>query len=91
MLTTRKELNKMNDFKRKKTILSVSEFVMMPYLKTMLPALAVFFIFSFFEEFGWRGYLVPKLVSIGINGYLASAIVGVVWASWHLPFILELT
>jgi membrane protease YdiL (CAAX protease family) len=73
------------------SVSSVSGFVMASYLKTMLPAFAFFFIFAIFEEFGWRGYLVPKLASIGINNYLAYAIVGVVWATWHIPFFSELT
>jgi membrane protease YdiL (CAAX protease family) len=73
------------------SISSVSGFSMGLYLQTVLPALAIFFIFALFEEFGWRGYLAPKLASIGINDYLTHAIVAVVWASWHLPFIRELS
>ena len=73
------------------SISSTSEFSMMPYLKIALTALPIFFIFAFFEEFGWRGYLVSKLASIGINDYLMHAIVAIVWATWHLPFIRELT
>ena len=38
------------------------------------------------EEFGWRGYLQPRLQNI--FGVLpASIIIGVVWGSWHLPLI----
>jgi membrane protease YdiL (CAAX protease family) len=70
---------------------SVSGFSMMPYLKMVLPGIAVFLITATFEEVGWRGYLVPKLASIGINTYLAYAIVAVVWATWHLPYLRELT
>jgi membrane protease YdiL (CAAX protease family) len=70
---------------------SVSGFSMVPYLKMVLPGIAVFFITATFEEFGWRGYLVPKLASIGINNYLAYAIVAVVWSTWHMPYIRELT
>lgn len=73
------------------SITSVSGFLMMPYLTTALTALPIFFVFAIFEEFGWRGYLVPKLAAIGINKYLMHAIVAVVWATWHLPFIQELT
>jgi membrane protease YdiL (CAAX protease family) len=73
------------------SVSSVSGFSIVTYLATVLPALAVFFFFALFEEFGWRGYLAPKLASVGINSYLAHAIVGSVWASWHLPFIRELT
>lgn len=70
---------------------SISGFSATPYLKSVLPGIAVFFIFAIFEEFGWRGYLVPKLASIGINNYLGYAITAVVWATWHLPFIRELS
>lgn len=73
------------------SISSVSEFSIMSYLKIALTAFPIFFIFAFFEEFGWRGYLVPKLASIGINDYLMHVIVAIVWATWHLPFIRELT
>jgi membrane protease YdiL (CAAX protease family) len=36
------------------------------------------------EELGWRGYLLPR-VSERTGPAVASLIVGVVWASWHLP------
>lgn len=37
------------------------------------------------EELGWRGFLLPKLVSGGVKTpYLVT---GIVWASWHLPLI----
>ena len=66
---------------------SLSGFTMGLFLKAFLTAFPVFFIFSIFEEFGWRGYMVPKLASLGINDYLSYAIVAVVWATWHLPYI----
>lgn len=70
---------------------SVSNFSLTNYLQKVLPGLVVFFIFAVFEEFGWRGYLAPKLASIGINQYLAYAIIAVVWATWHMPYIRDLT
>lgn len=70
---------------------SISGFSMAQYLKMVLPGIAVFLITATFEEIGWRGYLLPKLVSIGINTYLAYAIFAVVWATWHMPYIRELT
>jgi membrane protease YdiL (CAAX protease family) len=73
------------------SVSSVSEFSMGKYLQTALTALPIFFIFAIFEEVGWRGYMAPKLASLGINSYIAAALVAVVWASWHLPYIRELT
>lgn len=72
------------------SVASVSGFSPGKFLQTILTAIPVFFIFAIFEEVGWRGYLSPKLASLGINGYLAAMLVGVVWASWHLPYIREL-
>ncbi len=70
---------------------SVSGFSMGPFLQAALPALVIFFFFALFEEVGWRGYLAPKMNSIGMNAYLAHALVALVWASWHLPYIRELS
>jgi len=70
---------------------SISEFSMGSYIQAVLPALVIFFLFALFEEFGWRGYLAPKMYSLGINVYVAHALVAVVWASWHLPYIRELS
>lgn len=69
---------------------SVTEFSLAKFLSTWLTALPIFFIFAIFEEVGWRGYLSPKLDSLGINRFVASAIVALVWATWHLPYIREL-
>ncbi|MBZ0319993.1 MAG: CPBP family intramembrane metalloprotease [Anaerolineae bacterium] len=73
------------------SVSSLHEFSLGGFLQTALIALPVFFILAIFEEVGWRGYLAPKLASLSINRYLASALVAVVWASWHLPYIRELT
>jgi len=70
---------------------SISNFSLGQYLQTSLIALPIFFIFAIFEEVGWRGYLAPKLASLGINSYIAAVLVGIVWASWHLPYIRVLT
>jgi membrane protease YdiL (CAAX protease family) len=73
------------------SVSSISGFSLGKYLQTALTALPVFFIFAIFEEAGWRGYLAPKLAAIGINSYVAAALVAVVWATWHLPYFRELT
>jgi len=73
------------------SVSSASGFSAAPYLNMVLPGLAFFIIFAIFEEVGWRGYLAPKLASIGINDYLGYAITAIVWATWHMPYIRDLT
>jgi membrane protease YdiL (CAAX protease family) len=70
---------------------SISQFSMGAFIHAALPAMVIFFFFALFEEVGWRGYLAPKMYSLGINEYVAHALVAVVWASWHLPYIRELS
>ena len=41
---------------------------------------------TFGEEFGWRGYLQPKLMPLGAKK--AVLITGVIWGVWHWPVIL---
>lgn len=41
---------------------------------------------SFGEEFGWRAYLLPKLMPLG--GRRAVLLVGVIHGAWHWPVIL---
>lgn len=43
-------------------------------------------VFVFGEEYGWRGYLLPRLLTLGeIKGTI---LVGCMWAFWHLPLLL---
>lgn len=42
--------------------------------------------FALWEEIGIRGYLLPRLLSLGRNRALALS--GLVWAAWHMPLIL---
>ncbi|MDF2506071.1 type II CAAX endopeptidase family protein [Clostridium sp.] len=36
------------------------------------------------EEFGWRGFLLPRLQK-KLNPLYTSIIIGVIWSCWHLP------
>ena len=42
-------------------------------------------LFTFGEEFGWRGYLQPRLMPLG--GRRAILVVGIIWGLWHAPII----
>lgn len=43
-------------------------------------------VFAFGEEFGWRAYLLQKLMPLGFGR--AVALLGVVWGVWHWPLIV---
>jgi membrane protease YdiL (CAAX protease family) len=58
---------------------------------SVLVAIAISaFIKNIFEEFAWRGYLAPKLDQVGVERNCNHLITGFVWASWHIPFVLQL-
>lgn len=42
-------------------------------------------LFTFGEEFGWTGYLLPKLLPLG--RWRAVAIYGMIWGLWHAPIV----
>ncbi|HEX3305466.1 MAG TPA: CPBP family glutamic-type intramembrane protease, partial [Streptosporangiaceae bacterium] len=41
---------------------------------------------AFGEEYGWRGYLLPRLLPLG--EVRASVVVALIWAPWYLPVLL---
>lgn len=83
-------------------VLITIAFVIIPYmyciapghklisLRFLVPLLAVWPNMlggPFEEEFGWRGFLLPRL-SARIGNTWATLVVGVLWASWHLPLMV---
>ena len=56
---------------------TIQAMLLSPFLNT---------ISTFGEEFGWRGYLLPKLMPLGTRK--AILLVGVIWGVWHWPVIL---
>ena len=44
--------------------------------------------FAAFEEFGWRGYLEPRLAALGVPALRRHLAVGALWAVWHVPYIV---
>ncbi len=42
-------------------------------------------VFAFGEELGWRGFLLPRLMSMGkARAYIA---LGIIWGLWHAPIV----
>ena len=42
---------------------------------------------AFGEEWGWRGYMEPRLEALGVPDIPRHLTVGIVWALWHFPLI----
>jgi hypothetical protein len=57
-------------------------------LQTFVLSVPVQFIKNIFEEAAWRGYLAPKVYSLGLNGFLGHFIVGLIWGAWHITYYL---
>lgn len=55
--------------------------------ESLVPWFFFLFTVAVIEEIGWRGYALPKLLDS--NSLVASsAILGAVWALWHVPLFL---
>lgn len=56
------------------------------FLVTVFAAPWINSLFGFGEEFGWTGYLMPRLLPLG--KWRAALIYGVIWGLWHAPLVL---
>jgi uncharacterized protein len=61
-------------------------FTLVFFIFTLIFAPIVNVVPAFGEEFGWRGFLLPKLLPLGREKALI--ISGIIWGFWHLPFVL---
>jgi membrane protease YdiL (CAAX protease family) len=43
------------------------------------------------EEFGFRGYLAPKMYTLPLNILAAHVLVGLIWGLWHAPYLAAIT
>jgi membrane protease YdiL (CAAX protease family) len=51
-----------------------------------LPGLGFGLLAGFFEEIGWMGFAYPRMRQ-NIGPFASAALLGVLWAAWHLPVI----
>lgn len=65
--------------------MSMMALALLQFVQALLLAPVLNGIFTFGEEFGWRAYLLPKLMPLG--GRKAVLISGVIWGVWHWPVI----
>ncbi|MFB6354471.1 MAG: CPBP family intramembrane glutamic endopeptidase [Halobacteriales archaeon] len=65
--------------------LPTEAFVLLQVVQLLVVAPLVNSLFTLGEEFGWRGYLLPKLLPLGVRRALLAH--GVVWGVWHWPII----
>lgn len=55
-------------------------------LSALTVNLPITMIATFGEEFGWRGYLLPRLMPLG--NARAALLIGIIWGFWHAPLIV---
>jgi CAAX protease family protein len=68
---------------------NVVDFEPSSVLRLFAPAMLItFFLGPFGEEFGWRGYLLPRLAR-RFSVLPAVLLVGVIWAIWHWPLLYQ--
>ena len=70
-------------------VTALENFTVAAFLTAIPPLAVTFLVFAFFEEIGWRGYLAPRMYSVN-DKLLGHVLVGLIWASWHFPYLREL-
>lgn len=53
----------------------------------LMPQVLVIILIAVGEEYGWRGYLLPRLLKKS-SVYKSSLILGLIWGFWHFPAYL---
>ena len=57
-------------------------------LSSIVPSIIILTVLAGFgEEFGWRGFAMPRLQTRH-NALVSSLIIGVLWGMWHIPLFL---
>lgn len=65
---------------------SIQQIILIQVLSAILLSPIYNLISTFGEEFGWRAYLLPKLLPLGKRK--AIILQGIIWGIWHCPVIL---
>ena len=52
-----------------------------------MPQIVVIILIALGEEYGWRGFLLPRLMN-KFNLFYSSIILGLIWGFWHFPAYL---
>jgi membrane protease YdiL (CAAX protease family) len=53
----------------------------------LMPQVVLIILIALGEEYGWRGYLLPRLMK-KMNVFYSSLILGLIWGVWHFPAYL---
>ena len=61
--------------------------MLIQFLQALFLAPALNFVTCFGEEWGWRGYLLPK-VSKNLSTVPTMLIIGIIWGLWHAPLTI---
>jgi membrane protease YdiL (CAAX protease family) len=67
------------------TAITPALLILIQTLQAIIIAPLVNSLFTFGEEFGWRAYLLPKLLPVGEKR--AILLTGLIWGVWHWPVI----
>lgn len=64
---------------------SAGQFILTSLITSFATAPVVSGLHAFGQEYGWRGYLLPKLLPLGRKKALVVS--SVIWALWYAPFV----
>ncbi|TJY38070.1 CPBP family intramembrane glutamic endopeptidase [Pontimicrobium aquaticum] len=53
----------------------------------LMPQIIVIIVIALGEEYGWRGFLLPRLMN-KFNPFYSNVILGLIWGIWHFPAYL---
>ncbi len=53
----------------------------------LMPQIIIIILIAFGEEYGWRGFLLPRLMN-KLNLFYSCIILGLIWGLWHFPAYL---